>query len=189
MRRDGVIQRYNMTVKKHLLSGIPLYHGTASKFKRFSLVNFEKHHPGDWGPGIYFTTSRSTAKQYAFNAFQDNDPILSKLRDKSLKYYSIQERERSGSVEFERAGRKISELMSRIRKRKEELADGDWNARVMKVFLKPGTKIAIYNSQGITDPYLTTRKKSQGYDAILIDPGKWVEEVVVMNLNKIIYTK
>lgn len=53
-----------------------LYHGTPSKFDKFSLKNFGSHDNGWLGRGVYFTNDYSYAKSYG-------NVILSKIKVKS----------------------------------------------------------------------------------------------------------
>jgi len=171
-------------MKKHVLFGVPLYHGTAREFGDFSLDFVGSEKSSDWGKGIYFTRSKGNADYYRLDAVKNADPELDKLFKDYNKHTKAN---RKGNTLNPEAEPENNRLYEKFRARADELNQSQ-KGRIIVRYLAPSAKILQHRHHPgcITDQTLAEHARDKGYDAILIDKGYWTEEVIVMNLNKLL---
>lgn len=164
---------------------IILYHGTNSDFDKFDINKSGVVHYSDWGKGIYFTRSKSQAHGYRVDAVKK----LNKEYNDSFEEYEQTERDFKNSKYGTDEYNDLYKLMfvklhqfQDIGKKLNSTKEG----KLIMAKIKPNSKIYKYNtSSGMTDPSLSDYASSRGYDIILIDEGRWMEEYVVMNPDSI----
>jgi hypothetical protein len=151
-------------------NGEPLvvYHGS----NNLSVNTFEIEKAGtiqysDWGKGIYFTPSKSTADYYSNEALKKIDEDYNKFYDKFLKSNSTEDLKL-----FQNRGREISNNIDTI---------------VYSVFLNIKNPLREPTS-GMNDPFLSERAISYGKDGIFImnNNNFWsYDEIVAFNSEQI----
>jgi hypothetical protein len=169
-------------------TNITLYHGTNNNFDEFDIEKSGLIQYSDWGKGIYFTRSKSQAHQYRIDAVKK----LNKEYNDAYEEYKKTEKEfkntKYGTQEhndlYELTFVKLKEFQN-VGKQLNSTKEG----RLVTAKIKPNAKIYRHNSSsGMTDPYLSNKVKSQGYDIILVDENRYTEEFVVINPDSIIIT-
>lgn len=151
-------------------NGEPLvvYHGSGEK----GLTQFESEKAGsvqysDWGQGVYFTPSKSTAEYYSNAALKKRDKLYNELYDKFLKSDS-------------------SEDLKNFQNRGRELSNNP-NSIIYEVFLNIKSPF-IEPTSGMNDPFLAERAKSENKDGIFImnNVNYWsYDEIVCFYSNQI----
>ncbi len=153
--------------------GRPLvvYHGSASPdISAFDVSRAGTEQRSDWGPGVYFTPSRSTAQYYGREAVINNDPEEERLYQEYER-----EAERLGTTPME-AGmdlginspeyQRLQEFEQRWRERRREVREGGAGA-VYEAYLRV-TNPLVHQYTGVTDPYLSEQARGDGHDGVII---------------------
>jgi len=170
--------------KKAQTDPIILYHGTWGDFDQFDIEQFGTIQKGDWGKGIYFTRSKYQADSYRIDAIKRTDEKLQQLH----KEYNELERNLPPVSEVNSTPAYDEKTINKLRELQEYAKElnNTKKGRVIKVMLSPNAKIMKFNSApGMTDPSLAQEAKDKGYDVVLVDEGKYIEEWVVVNPNVI----
>lgn len=158
-----------------------LYHGTASPdFDEFDISRAGSIKYSDWGKGIYLISSKSGADYYRREAVKQTDK---KYHELYKKYTDITNNLPPRSDVDSTP--KYNEASNKALREFQEYArtfDNTDKGRVIEIELSPKAKIYRHNSSGgMTDPYLADYAKEKGYDVLLIDEGKYMEEYVIIN--------
>jgi hypothetical protein len=170
------------------LTNVTLYHGTSADFDDFDVSKSGLVKYSDWGKGIYLTRSKSSAHQYRIDAVK----ALNKEYNESFAEYENIGKEIKGlkydSPEYRDAQIRQDDAFNNFRRIGKEL-NSTKEGRLVVAKLSPNAKVYKYNSYGgMTDPYLADTVKDKGYNVILVDENKWVEEFVVLDTDAIIIT-
>lgn len=163
----------------------PFFHGTGSEFDEFDIDRAGTVQKSDWGKGIYLTRDRSSADYYRIEAIKKNDKLYNDLYNK---YDALVKKlppvsSYNSTPAYTQESR---DALKAFQDRGGELNKNEESGRVVEVFISPQAKIIKFNSSsGMTDPYLAESYRSKGYDAIIVDEGLWLEEIVILNSNMI----
>lgn len=162
-----------------------LYHGTNNDFDKFDINKSGLVHYSDWGMGIYFTKSKSQAHRYRVDAVKKS----SKEYNDSFEEYEQSERNfknsKYGTDEYNELYKLIFTNLHKFQDIGKKL-NSTKEGKLIVAKIRPNVKIYKYNtSSGMTDPSLSDEVISKGYDIILIDEGRWMEEYVVLNPDSI----
>ena len=165
--------------------GSPFYHGTASKFDEFDMNLSGTVQKSDWGKGIYLERSKSGADYYRAEAAQHNDKEFQNLYEKYDQIVSnLPPVSDFNSTPAYTEESRIA--LKDFQNKAEELKNNKELGSIMKVYISPQAKIMKHNVvDGMTDPFLSERALDKGYDVILVDEGRYMEEIVVVNPNVI----
>lgn len=172
-------------IREEINKDIILYHGTNATFKDFDVNKSGLIKYSDWGPGIYFTKSKSQANNYRIDAVKKfNKEYIDAFDDYEQSEKNLK-KIKKGTLEYKKMDEEVFKKLKRFQQISKELNSTE-EGRIIKAKINPNAKIYRYeSSSGMTDPYLTKEVKSKGYDILLVDEGKYTEEYVVINPNSI----
>lgn len=178
------------TLKQLYLESVSpiLYHGTNAAFDKFDVKKAGLIHNADWGEGIYFTASKSQAHRYRIDAVKHTDSTYNKIFDEYEAIEKKMNRLDKSSQEYKKFDALLSSKLKEFQSIGRQLDDSK-EGRLITAKLKSNAKIYKYeSSSGMTDSNLANEVRREGYDVILVDQGKYMEEYVVLNPNAIIIT-
>lgn len=158
--------------------GKVLYHGTSEDFGMFDINKSGSVKYGDWGKGIYLDSSKSGADYYRSEAVKAKSKEVQEAYDK-YKDSTKNIKKVNGILQYPEES---TQLLKEFQEISERIGKDKTKGKVLEVVLSPNAKIYKHNSvDGLTDPNLANEVKEKGYDAILIDEGRFTEEYVVLN--------
>lgn len=161
--------------------GKPLvvYHGTADNFNSFDPNRAGQEKYSDWGEGVYFTPSPSTADYYRGEAAKNRDTEAGRL-------WELLEVEAKKTV-VQNGAHKYTEDHGRLLEewRRARVAAENSAGSVMPVYLSIQNPL-IQEYTNMPDPYLATRAKQSGHDGIIVlDARGEIDEVIAFHPEQI----
>jgi hypothetical protein len=173
--------RYNNPEDFIASLGEPFHHGTSSEFEEFDIERAGTVKKSDWGKGIYLVRSHSGADYYRIEAVKNNDTqyndLYNKYRDIEKNLPPVSDTNSTPAYT-----EKAYEALRNFQNRGDELNKDTTSGRIVEIYISPQAKIMRYESEsGMTDPFLAEHALYKGFDAILVDEGRYMEELVVVN--------
>jgi hypothetical protein len=172
--------------------GVKAYHGSGDK----NITVFDSQKAGsvqvsDWGKGIYFTPSQSTADYYRDTATRYDEPKVkaasNKMEATAKKYGTTPMMKWIDFQSKKITEEQYDELVDLDNKWRETLRNTEKMnlGRVYDAYLKIENPYN-YVYEGMTDPTLAEQAEESGKDAVIIkNEGGFVEEILVFSASQI----